>query len=197
VLLRDGKCCTNPLCRRRLGLQAHHIRFRSHGGRTVVWNETAVCEICHALAHAGLLSVRRLKSGQLLWSRKVDGLPGALDLAREMADASSLPEVRVDSPRGEPEAANHPRGESRAGGSPRGENPPRGESAGGGETDGESLEEKQRECDADVACALVKLGFAKAVARARVQRARGALGQRGVEATAEALLRESLLQTVG
>ena len=55
VVLRDGACCAN--CKRRLGLHAHHIRFRSKGGRTVLANECAVCVRCHALLHAGLLKI--------------------------------------------------------------------------------------------------------------------------------------------
>src|SRR5262249_20435606 len=55
VLLRDGSTCANPLCRRRLGLMAHHIVFRSEGGPTEIQNETAVCVVCHALVHQGYL----------------------------------------------------------------------------------------------------------------------------------------------
>ena len=47
VVLRDGACCAN--CKRKLGLHAHHIRFRSKGGRTVLANECAVCVRCHGL----------------------------------------------------------------------------------------------------------------------------------------------------
>jgi len=57
VLLRDGRVCSNPLCRRRTGLHAHHIQFRSHGGRTELWNEKIVCQICHSLLHQGLLEI--------------------------------------------------------------------------------------------------------------------------------------------
>ena len=49
VKLRDGNCCANPFCRRRLGLHAHHIRFRSRGGRTAIWNEASCCARCHAI----------------------------------------------------------------------------------------------------------------------------------------------------
>ena len=57
VLLRDGSTCANPLCRRRLGLMAHHLVFRSEGGPTEIQNETAVCAVCHALLHQGQLEV--------------------------------------------------------------------------------------------------------------------------------------------
>jgi len=54
---RDGRVCSNPLCRRKLGLQAHHIEFRSKGGKTALSNETLVCDRCHRLLHKNLLSV--------------------------------------------------------------------------------------------------------------------------------------------
>jgi hypothetical protein len=55
VFLRDGRSCSNPYCRRTLGLHAHHIEFRVHGGRTVLANEVLICSTCHALVHQGLL----------------------------------------------------------------------------------------------------------------------------------------------
>ncbi|RME55451.1 MAG: DUF222 domain-containing protein, partial [Deltaproteobacteria bacterium] len=57
VLLRDGMTCRNPGCGRRLGLQAHHLVFRSQGGKTELSNEVAVCARCHAAIHFGLLKV--------------------------------------------------------------------------------------------------------------------------------------------
>ena len=61
VKLRDGNQCQNPGCGRshnRKGkLHAHHIHYRSHGGRTLPVNEVSVCTRCHALLHAGLLHV--------------------------------------------------------------------------------------------------------------------------------------------
>jgi hypothetical protein len=38
-----------------MGLHAHHIEFRAHGGRTALANETLVCAGCHALIHQGRL----------------------------------------------------------------------------------------------------------------------------------------------
>jgi hypothetical protein len=49
VFLRDGRVCSNPYCGRTLGLHAHHIEFRAHGGRTALANEVLVCRACHAL----------------------------------------------------------------------------------------------------------------------------------------------------
>ncbi len=57
VLYRDGLVCANPGCGRRRNLHAHHIVFRSRNGPTVPWNEVAVCDVCHALIHQGLLDV--------------------------------------------------------------------------------------------------------------------------------------------
>ena len=38
VTLRDGRTCSNPMCGRSLGTHAHHIQFRSNGGRPRVMN---------------------------------------------------------------------------------------------------------------------------------------------------------------
>jgi hypothetical protein len=43
VLHRDGCVCANPHCRRKLGLHAHHIRYRWKGGKTALFNEIACC----------------------------------------------------------------------------------------------------------------------------------------------------------
>lgn len=67
VLCRDGYRCGNPGCERRDGLQAHHIHFRSKGGRTTLSNEVTVCRSCHTLIHAGLLRIDRTPEGQLSW----------------------------------------------------------------------------------------------------------------------------------
>jgi len=56
ILLRDGRRCANPSCRR-AAEHCHHIRYRSRGGRTSLRNEISVCGRCHALIHAGLLRV--------------------------------------------------------------------------------------------------------------------------------------------
>jgi len=47
VRLRDGRVCSNPFCRRRTGLHAHHIEFRSHGGRTTWLNCVLACVECN------------------------------------------------------------------------------------------------------------------------------------------------------
>ena len=70
VLHRDGLCCSNPGCGNRRNLQAHHIVFRSLRGRTVLNNEVAVCDVCHALLHQGLLEVMGSPDGKLDWHRR-------------------------------------------------------------------------------------------------------------------------------
>jgi hypothetical protein len=67
VLHRDGLRCANPGCGRTANLHAHHIVFRSEGGRTMMSNEVAVCDRCHALLHQGLLEVKGSPDEGLIW----------------------------------------------------------------------------------------------------------------------------------
>ncbi len=67
VLHRDGLKCANPDCNRTDDLQAHHIKFRSEGGPTSLSNEVAVCRICHAMIHEGLLEVTGSVDSGLTW----------------------------------------------------------------------------------------------------------------------------------
>src|SRR5262249_7360711 len=53
VALRDGERCAVPFCGRRR-FHGHHIRARSEGGPTAVWNEVLLCTVHHALVHRGL-----------------------------------------------------------------------------------------------------------------------------------------------
>lgn len=71
VLCRDGNRCANPHCDRTRDLQAHHIQWRSAGGRTELANETTLCSRCHGLVHAGLVEIHRDDDGQLLWQPQV------------------------------------------------------------------------------------------------------------------------------
>lgn len=57
VFHRDGLRCNNPGCGQREGLHAHHVQFRSNGGRTELDNLVTVCRNCHALIHKGFLAV--------------------------------------------------------------------------------------------------------------------------------------------
>jgi len=73
ILLRDGARCANPVCRSPAE-HCHHIIHRSRGGRTALWNETSVCGRCHALIHAGLLTVAGDPSVGLRWRARGEGL---------------------------------------------------------------------------------------------------------------------------
>ncbi|MDH3285771.1 MAG: HNH endonuclease, partial [Acidobacteriota bacterium] len=66
VVARSGGRCANPRCDHRAD-HCHHIVFRAAGGRTELANEVAVCVTCHALIHAGLLSVTGSAEDGLRW----------------------------------------------------------------------------------------------------------------------------------
>jgi hypothetical protein len=62
VFKRDGWQCSNPHCRSRRNLHAHHLVFRSHGGCDEKWNEGALCAACHLrLLHKGFLRITRAR----------------------------------------------------------------------------------------------------------------------------------------
>jgi hypothetical protein len=67
VLSRDGKVCAAPGCANRGTLFAHHVVFRSHGGRTAIENEVCLCQSCHSLVHEGLLQVEGEAPHGLRW----------------------------------------------------------------------------------------------------------------------------------
>jgi len=93
VLLRDGAFCANPLCRRKLRLHAHHIRFRAFGGKTAPWNEITVCNVCHALLHLGFL---KINGDPLTGVRFIPALAEkALDLEQEATELAKVPEVKA------------------------------------------------------------------------------------------------------
>ncbi len=58
VLARDGYCCTVPGCRRNVGLDLHHVEYRSHGGGHELSNLTTTCDLHHRAVHLGKLVVR-------------------------------------------------------------------------------------------------------------------------------------------
>lgn len=73
VKTRDRHRCQNPECGRlSLCNQAHHIRFRSHGGSDDPDNGVTVCRSCHLRAlHTARITVERVSVGggeALLWS---------------------------------------------------------------------------------------------------------------------------------
>ena len=51
VLARDGHCCTVPGCRRNVGLDLHHIEYRSRGGGHDLANLTTICDLHHRAIH--------------------------------------------------------------------------------------------------------------------------------------------------
>ena len=76
VALRDGWRCQNPACRSTFQLQVHHIKARSEGGKTNLWNLVTLCAHCHSLVHAGFITLRRKRNGELEWQRKPDTIDG-------------------------------------------------------------------------------------------------------------------------
>ena len=93
VKLRDGDRCQNPGCGHRGKLHAHHIRYRSHGGRTHPTNEVAVCTRCHALLHAGLLRVSGDMDTGLKWKPRSQSI--AVDSGPDAAALMEIPMVTV------------------------------------------------------------------------------------------------------
>jgi len=89
VRKRDGERCASPGCGTRKSLQAHHIRYREHGGRTVMMNEVALCRTCHTLVHAGLVEVERAATGELRWTARAR----AGDVEREVKPSPSLAQL--------------------------------------------------------------------------------------------------------
>ncbi len=58
VLARDGYCCTVPGCRRNVGLDLHHVEYRSRGGGHGLSNLTTTCDLHHRAVHLGKLVIR-------------------------------------------------------------------------------------------------------------------------------------------
>lgn len=66
VMIRDRGCCSSPVCSRR-DLQAHHLRFRSHGGGDDPRNLAGLCFRCHLRGvHEGRLSATGF-AGRIRW----------------------------------------------------------------------------------------------------------------------------------
>ena len=72
VLLRGRGVCANRACGNRLGLQSHHLVFRSAGGRTVLSNSIPLCGSCHATVHAGFLKIEGNPLEGLVWKTQVE-----------------------------------------------------------------------------------------------------------------------------
>lgn len=72
VLARDNQKCRN--CGQSIYLHVHHVEFRGMGGKTEAHNLVAVCGVCHALVHKGLLVVREDDAGGFVFLDRI-GVP--------------------------------------------------------------------------------------------------------------------------
>ncbi len=54
-----------------MNLHAHHLHWRSRGGRTSLSNEVTLCDRCHSLVHAGVLNIGGSPVGKLEWRQRV------------------------------------------------------------------------------------------------------------------------------
>jgi hypothetical protein len=68
---RDREC-RFPGCGARRFTEAHHLRWWRHGGRTDLANLALICSFHHRLVHEHGWSVKRDRTGDLLW-RRPDG----------------------------------------------------------------------------------------------------------------------------
>ena len=158
--------CSNPYCGRTCGLHAHHIRWRSHGGKTALSNETAVCFRCHALIHQGLLAVTVEPDGSLRWVARGD----ALDFTLEAEDLSAL--SRTAAPSRYVDASARPTKDKVT-------SPP------------EALADLEA-----LIGGLERLGFSRREARERLLEAHGRLCEGGKAPTEEDVVREALRRSV-
>ncbi len=183
VRLRDGRVCSNPLCRRRTGLHAHHIEFRAHGGRTVLSNEKLVCSLCHGLLHQGLLRIEgdplRGVTFHPVFRRGAKSSLG--DLTEELRSLSSSPGVVVAA-------------EARAGGEGPGEKSRIRDSRRVSRLGGEESRIRDSHDAEDLIAALRSLGYSAEEAQRRVECASGKLtgGCAGAEVADEEILAEAL-----
>jgi len=68
VIARDGYRCTVPGCRSRRGLQAHHVIWRSRGGRDEMWAMSTLCAAHHHHGvHEGWIEVTGEAPHNLSW----------------------------------------------------------------------------------------------------------------------------------
>jgi hypothetical protein len=185
VLHRDGRVCSNPCCRRKLDLQSHHLKERGKGGKTAPWNEAGLCATCHALYHAGYLSVTPDREGELVWRTRANDLPGIAGVARELGSMTRVRLLEVTSARGEVTSA---RGEVTSA---------RGEVQGAGGVSRMGPDEETEEMREDIVCALVGLGYSQKAATLRVDRALAAFRERNQKPSEEELLRETQRQRAG
>jgi len=94
LLAREAGHCGNPRCGNPAD-HCHHIVFRSQGGKTDLANEVAVCTVCHALVHAGLLRVSGRADTGLHWSPVACNSSIGRDVAAGQNRADRLPVLRL------------------------------------------------------------------------------------------------------
>jgi hypothetical protein len=158
LLHREGGRCANPYCRCETGAEGHghHIRLRSAGGRTELWNEVWLCLRCHALVHAGCLQLEGDPICGLKWTPVADDLTRSVRAALERM--SALARACVVEVAGESASVDCV---FRTSVLPT------------------SVPETQSEAAADVVAGLVGLGWSRTDAIRRLERARGRLRERG------------------
>jgi len=165
LFLRDGRRCSNPLCRSPLELQGNHLKRRSEGGETVLCNENALCIPCHALHTAGLLDISGSPLEGLTFTPR--GVKLARALVEEKVSVEAMPVVLARVPVSS--SVEGARADEGAGLTPE---------------EGRALE--------DATLGLVALGYRKADAPPRARRALADLRARGVKVTSETLLKAAL-----
>jgi hypothetical protein len=166
LFLRDGRRCSNPLCRRPLPLQGNHMKRRSEGGETELHNENALCIPCHALHTAGLLDISGDPIDGLTFTPR--GVKLARSLEREKVSVEAMPVVMVQvAPSAVPGGKPSP-------------------------TESTTLVPEEASALEDATLGLIALGYRKADAGPRARRALEHLKQRGDRITAETLLKAAL-----
>ena len=167
LFLRDGRRCSNPLCRRPLPLQGNHMKRRSEGGETALHNENSFCIICHALHTAGLLDISGNPIEGLTFTPR--GVKLARALATEKVSVEAMPVVMAQA--AAPAAVS--------GGTPRA-------------AEGASLAPEETSALEDATLGLVSLGYRKADAAPRARRTLDKLRTDGTKITSETLLKAAL-----
>jgi acetolactate synthase small subunit len=75
---RDGWRCTTAGCTQKVGLDAHHLHYRSRGGGDEDWNQSTVCRFHHLRGiHEGHVLAQGKAPDDILWAlgMRPDGRP--------------------------------------------------------------------------------------------------------------------------
>src|SRR5688572_27873411 len=65
VLHEAGYACANPICRRVITLDLHHVVYVSEAGTGTPENLLALCPYCHALHHKGEIPTASIRAWKL------------------------------------------------------------------------------------------------------------------------------------